>query len=324
MKQAKKLCRGERLEIELLLNKKYSYRAIAGVLGRSPNTISYEVETNGGKHGYNAKNADQYACTRKKDARYQWKKIEHNQKLRNYIISGLMSFWNPDEIAGAMRREKTPFYASKTAIYEWLRSVYGQRYCPYLYSRRWYRKKRIKKTKRDLIPHRVSLEKRPREATNRTRYGHWETDAMVSKKGTAGGVQTSQERKSRFIYAMKRTSMSPKETVQILDGLTRRYRAHSFTYDNGIENRNHEKAPAQGYFCDPYSSWQKGGVENANKMIRRFFPKGTDFNRVSERMLTYVVSIINRKPRKILGYLSALEVASAHGIIKQTGVLIRG
>lgn len=304
------------MEIELLLEKRYSMREIAGVLGRSPNTISYEVAVNGGRHGYRAMNADQYARTRKKNAKWQWKKIEHDPDLKHYVIAGLTAYWNPDEIAGAMRREKKRFYVSKTAIYEWLRSVYGQGYCPYLYSGRYRVKPRKPKAARTLIPHRVSIAERPPGATNRTRYGHWETDAMISRKGTKGGVQTSQERASRLITAAKRRTMSPRETVRVLDRLTARHLAHSFTYDNGIENRDHEATTVASYFCDPYSSWQKGSVENANKMIRRFFPKGTDFRTVSQRMLDRVVSIINRKPRKILGYRSALEVASVHGIIK--------
>lgn len=324
MKKSKKLCRAERLEIEILRSKGYSLRAVARALGRSPNTVSYELETNGGRTQYSAVNAHQYARTRKKNARYQWKKIEHDPALRAYVISGLLSFWNPDEIAGKMRRDRTPFYVSKTAIYEWLRSVYGQRYCPYLYSGRWYRKKRVPRKRRVLIPHRVALAERPRGARHRTRYGHWETDAIVSKKGGAGGAQTSQERKSRFIACMKRRTMRPKETVAILAHLAGRYHTRSMTYDNGIENRDHEAVGVPSYFCDPYSSWQKGGVENANKMIRRFFPKGTDFRAVSQKDLDRVVSILNRKPRKILGYRTALEVAGAAGIIRDASVLIEG
>lgn len=324
MKKSKKLCRTERLEIEVLLGKGHSMRQIARVLGRSPNTVSYEVDTNGGKTRYQAIYAHQHARTRKKHARYQWKKIEHDDALKAYVIEGLLKYWNPDEIAGKMQKEGQPFYASKTAIYEWLRSVYGQRYCPYLYSGRYYQKRRKTKRKRMLIPHRVSIEKRPLGATNRTRYGHWETDAMVSKKGCAGGVQTSSERKSRLIHCTKRKSMSPRETVRAVARVLERYRADSLTYDNGIENRFHEQTKLSSYFCDPYSSWQKGGVENANKMIRRFFPKGTDFSHVLQKEIDHAVSIINHKPRKILGYRTALEVAGASGIIKKSSVLIEG
>lgn len=308
----------------MLLGKGYSMRQIAKALGRSPNTISYEVDMNGGKGGYRALLAHQYARTRKRMSRFQRKKIEHDDALKAYVIEGLLKYWNPDEISGKMRKERQPFYASKTTIYEWLRSVWGQRYCPYLYSGRYYRKRRKTKKKRILIPRRVSIEKRPLGATNRTRYGHWETDAIVSKKGCKGGVQTNSERKSKLIHCTKRNSMSPRETVQAVARVRERYQANSMTYDNGIENRFHEQTKISSYFCDPYSSWQKGGVENANKMIRRFFPKGTDFSHVLQKEIDHAVSIINNKPRKILGYQTALEVARASGIIKQTGVLIEG
>ena len=324
MQKSKKMSRTERLELEVLLGKGYSLRKIAGVIGRSPNTISYEITHNGGRAGYHARNAHLYAHTRKHLCRYQWKKIEHDAALKTYIIAGLLRHWNPDEISGRMRREQQPFYASKTAIYEWLRSVYGQGYCPYLYSQRYYAKKRKPKSERIMIPHRVSIAKRPLGVLRRSRYGHWETDAMVSKKGCAGGAQTSVERKSRLVACARRNSMRPRETARILIHLEEEYRVVSATYDNGLENRSHEATGIPSYFCDPYASWQKGSVENANKMIRQFFPKGTDFTSVSQKEIDHVVSIINRKPRKILGYQTALEVASAGGIIKEQSVLIEG
>lgn len=324
MHNRENITKAERSEISILIGKRYSIRAIARVLVRSPNSISYEIRKNSVEGIYDPRKADHKARVRKHYRRFQWKKIEHDDVLKAYVIAGLKKYWNPDEIAGKMREEHEPFYISKTAIYAWLRSVYGQRYCPYLYSGRWYKKKRVQKTKRIMIPHRISLQNRPLGATHRSRCGHWETDAMVSKKGCPGGVQTSSERKSRLIMCTKRHTMSPWETVRVVRRVEAKYAVRSLTYDNGIENRWHERTKIDSYFCDPYSSWQKGGVENANKMIRRFFPKGTDFSEVSQNNLDRVVSIINQKPRKILGYRTALEVAGASGIIKQQGVLFEG
>ncbi len=91
------------------------------------------------------------------------------------------------------------------------------------------------------------------------------------------------------------------------------------TTDNGIENKRHElvakKTGALVFFTDPYSSWQKGGVENANKMLRYYFPKGTDFATVSQADVVYALACINNKPRKILGYKSSLQVAKEKGLI---------
>jgi transposase, IS30 family len=327
MAKKPKLKLADRLEIKILLDKGYSLRAIARSMCRSPNTISYEVEVNGGILGYNPHNANIYAKTRKKDTRREWSKIERNSELRTYIIDGLRKHWNPDEISGRMKKEKKPWYASKTAIYEWLWSVHGQQYCTHLYSQRYRKKKRVKKTERVMIPKRVSIHRRYLGADNRTRFGHWEDDTIVSRKGCSGGLSTGCERKARLVTATKVKSMSTFEHMEAVRIQTEKYKTISITFDNGIENKDHLSLCVPTFFCEPYSSWQKGSVENANKMIRRYFPRGTDFREVSQDAVDRVISIINNKPRKILGYKTALEVASACGMIKNIkseSVLIEG
>lgn len=317
----------ERVEIKILLDKGYSLRAISRSMDRGHNTIAYEVRINGGKDGYDPRNAHQYARTRKKDTRHEWSKIEHLPELRTYVIEKLEAHWNPDEIAGKMKQEKKPWYASKTAIYDWLQSVYGQRYCTRLYSRRYYKKKRIKRTRRIMIPHRVGINERFLGANHRTRYGHWEDDAIVSRKGCSGGLSVGYERKSRLVVATKVTSMSTAEHMEAIQKQISTYKTLSITFDNGIENKQHKTLGVPTFFCEPYSSWQKGGVENANKMIRRYFPKGTNFRTISQRAVDRAISIINNKPRKILGYKTALEVSRVCGIIKSiktSAVLIGG
>lgn len=315
------------MEIKILLDKGYSCRAISRSMVRSHNTVSYEVSTNGGMDGYDPYNADIYARTRKKDTRREWSKIEHNEEMKVYIIEGLRKHWNPDEISGRMKLEKKPWYASKTAIYEWLWSVYGQQYCIHLYSKRYHKKKRIKKTERVMIPNRVGIDKRPNGANNRTEVGNWERDTIVSRKGCSGGLSTGSERVSRLIDATKVKSMSTFEHMEAIRKQQKRYLTLSETFDNGIEGKAHETLGIPTYFCEPYSSWQKGSVENANKMIRYFFPKGTNFRTISQKKVDEAVSFINNKPRKILGYKTALEVARDCGIInsiKSESVLIEG
>jgi len=311
----------DRLEIKILLDKGYSRRAIARSMGRGHNTVRYEVEVNGGMFGYNPVNANIYSRTRKKDTRREWSKIEHSPELKVYIIEGLEKHWNPDEISGRMKKEKKPWYASKTAIYDWLRSIEGQKYCTHLYSKRYHKKKHAKKTERVMIPNRVSIEKRFLGANNRTRYGHWEDDAIVSKKGCSGGLSVGYERKARLITATKVKSMSTFEHMGAIQRQVGIYKTLSITFDNGTENKQHQSLGVPTFFCEPYSSWQKGGVENGNKMIRRYFPKGTNFRKISQRKVDQAINIINNKPRKILGYKTALEVARACGMINLlTGV----
>jgi IS30 family transposase len=254
-------------------------------------------------------------------------KIEEIPELKRYIITGLRKKWNPDEISGRMRLEKRPWYVSKNSIYRWLYSSRGQRYCPLLYSKRYRRKKRKGSKKRTLIPNRAPLSRRFRGAENRTRYGHWEKDAMVSRHGVSASLAVAEERKSRLLEARKVKNMSPINHELATQKMLGQRKALSITRDNGIENTHHGETPIPSFFCEPYSSWQKGGVENGNKLLRIFFPKGTDFRIVTQREVDEAVKTINEKPRKILGYRTAFEVALAAGIItsiKSESVLLQG
>jgi transposase, IS30 family len=315
MRKSKKLNNAERLEISILLEKRYSHRAIARAMTRSPNTISEEITRNSVRGIYDPKKAHAKARVRARGRRFEWRKINENHALRSYIIRGLARHWNPDEISGRMKRDRKPFLVSKTAIYEWLYSVRGQRYCPLLYSQRYQKKRRKSKKARVMIPARKSIAERPLGATHRTRYGHWEGDAVVSGMRGSGALAVTQERKSRFIKGALVRSLSPLPYAGALNRMTRRAKCLSWSFDNGQENRNHQSLEAKAFFCDPYSSWQKGGVENANKMIRRYFPKGTNFAHVTQPQVDRIISLINHKPRKILNYKTALEVASAVGVI---------
>lgn len=243
-------------------------------------------------------------------------KIEENRELRAYIITGLKRKWNPDEISGRMKKDKKPWRISKNSIYRWLYSNRGQSYCPLLYSKRYRPKPRRNPNKRVLIPNRVDISRRFKGADTRNRYGHWEKDAIVSRCGISTSVAVAAERKSRLVTARKVRNMSPVNhelaTQQMLNGK----KTLSITRDNGVENIYHQETPAPSFFCRPYSSWQKGSIENANKLIRRFFPKGTDFRFVTQAEIDSAIKLINEKPRRILGYRTALEVALAAGIIK--------
>jgi transposase, IS30 family len=327
MKKSKKISKAERLEIGILLKKGYSLRAIARAMARSPNSISSEVKRNSTRGVYDPLKAEAKERVRLKYRRFQWRKINQDDHLRSYIIRKLKRGWNPDEISGRMKEDQEPFFASKTAIYEWLYSARGQAYCHLLYSRRYDPKPQHKKTERVMIPQRKSLQLRPLSAANRSRYGHWEGDALISGKRGTGGAAVGVERKSRFARGTIVPSLSPALYAKAQNQMTADCKTLSWSMDNGQENREHQSLAAPAFFCDPYSSWQKGAVENLNKMIRRYLPKGTNFARVSQKRLDAILLIINNKPRKILKYKTALEVASAVGVIlliKRQGVLIEG
>lgn len=312
----------ERSEVGILYSKGYSIRSIAQSLGRSPNTISYELRKNAVQGAYHPKKAEAKSRVRKRMRRLQWMKIEETQELKQYIIEGLRKKWNPDEVSGRMRREKRAFHISKNSIYRWLYSSRGQQYCPLLYSKRYHRRKRTGSKKRTLIPHRVDISRRCRGAETRSRYGHWEKDAVVSRQGVSASLAVAGERKSRLIAARKVRNMSPVDHELATRKMLWNKKSLSITRDNGIENTHHEETSIPSFFCEPYSSWQKGSIENANKLIRIFFPKGTDFRWITQGEVDRAIRVINEKPRKILGYRSAIEVALAAGIIKSESVLI--
>jgi transposase, IS30 family len=155
------LTKAERLEIKILLDKDYSMRVIGRSMGRSPNTISYEIKHNSVNGNYDPHKAHLKAQVRKKYRRFQYAKIEKYPEIKTLIIEKLKDHWNPDEIAGWLKDNHPEFYVSKSSIYNWLHTGHGDRYCDLLYSERHYVKKHKKKTNRVLIPERIGIENRP-------------------------------------------------------------------------------------------------------------------------------------------------------------------
>lgn len=315
MKAFRYLSSGERSEIEILKGKGYSIREIAKVLVRSPNTISLELKRV--PSGYNACYAKIYARTKLQNRRLQWSKIESIPELKKYIIQGLKNHWNPDEISGRMKKEKKLWYVSKSTIYEWLDTVRGERYKVYLYAYRPGRRHKKKDGLHGQIFNMMPIESRGLGIVNRSRYGAWESDLVVSGRSGVGGLSTSQERKSRYLSALKVKDLTSSEKQKTLIQLMKECSVQSITFDRGHENAKHYELGIKTYFCNAYHSWEKGGIENANKMIRGFFPKKTDFSSVTQEEVNRIVSIINNKPRKILGYRTAYEVALAAEVINR-------
>lgn len=310
----------KRDRLEAMLANGIKQKDIAKVLCVHPSTITREIQRNRRskrikgeikKDKYQSFVAEHKAYVRRKYAKYQGKKINENKELKKYIIKKLKRYWNPDEISGRMRKEKKQFYASKTAIYEWLRTSRGNYWCKYLYSRQYRAIKRSgEKIKKALIPNRCGIELRPKGAENKSRYGHYESDTMVSAKktGSKESISVIYERKAKYIDAQKIKNLKPASNIKALNDMKKDKLVYSITFDNGIENTRHEELRVSTYFCDPYSSWQKGGVENANKMIRRFIPKKSDIGDYSDYYVKMVIDILNNKPRKSLGYKTAYEV----------------
>lgn len=293
---------------------------IAKILKVDKSTISRERKKKRKNGKYDADTAEHKALVKRENSKHQGMKIEGDRRLRKYIVERLKKKRSPDEIAGRMKEEKQPFSIGTVAIYKWLYSGFGQKYCKYLCTQRWRRRPRTKsKTGRHIIPNMVRIEALPKGSVNRTRYGHYESDTFVSPKKS--GVKTSGaiscEKKTKLILGKKIPNMKPASMKRAMRSFEREAVMKTTTMDRGIENTKHEEWGVDAYCCDPSSPWQKPLVEGTIGLLRRWFwPKGTDLSKVSDYMFKKNIGIINNKYRKSLHYRSALEVSEKHGILK--------
>jgi IS30 family transposase len=313
----------ERTEISILKKKNYSNRAIAREFGVSHTSIGRELQRNSTRKGYNSRSAKVKAYVRRKQSKYQGMKVQQRPELRNYIIDKLELFWTPEEIAGRLKEVDTHLpYVSAKGIYKWLYSAWGQGYCHLLTKKRYRpKKRREKKTRREMIPNRIGIEKRSEEANSRREYGHHETDTMVSgkKTGSKAAVTFLHDRKARFTKMKKIPNLRPETNAQALIAMGMTVECASISHDNGIENKNHETVAealsTQTFFCDPYSSWQKGSVENTIGRVRRFIPKGADITNYSDEDIAAIEHWLNHTPRKCLNYRTPYEIMMENNLL---------
>lgn len=272
-------------------------------MDRNPSSISREIKKNRVKGKYHPEKADHKAYVRKHESRYGFKAINENKDLEKYIIQKLKDGLAPEAVSGRMKEDKKPWYASKTAIYDWLYSNRGQRYCYLLLSQRHGRRRRKKKkTKRFLIPEKVSIHQRPKMTIL-----DFEGDTIVSSWNTVSIVSIYNP-KTMYLDAKRVLNLKPTIVAKAMKQMFEKIRIRSITLDNGQENRLHKKLGIKTYFCDPYASWQKPGIENGNKLIRRYIPKKSDIAKYSHQFIKLMVDKYNDKPRKKLRWKTPNEI----------------
>lgn len=301
----------ERNEIAILLKKGYSVRGIAYALERSPSSVSREIARNSVKGRYVSRKAKHKAYVRRKYSKYQGMKVVHHSELASYIREKIQRpyDWSPEQIAGRWKLEY-PGEVSITArgIYKYLYSTYGQLLCRYLKYKRYYPKRRKEpKPARILIPNRVSIEERPAIANSRERFGDYEGDTMGRPRhASQETLAVARERFSRKLFARKVARLK-----YAMEGFKRIFVSlpvESLTMDNGVENVRYEELDIDTYFCHPYSSWEKGTVENGIGLIRDYIPKKSDLKDYSHEMISAILNTINSKPMKCLGFRTPNEV----------------
>jgi len=328
MKQEKEKKKGshikkaERLELSILLNRKYSLRDISRVLDRSVSSISCEITRNSTKGVYDPLKANHKAYVRRKYSKYQGMKIEGNKELREYVVSSLKKDWSPEEICGRIREiDKDIQYVGFKGIYRYVSSPYGRRLERYL-RHSGKRRKREGYSKVTQLKNRQFIDDRPLVINTRERYGDWEGDFIVSGKQGKESLLVLHERKTRYVLIRKIPSRSPKLVNTCLSQLIRNLSSfNSLTLDNDIAFRKHERLSQSldcpVFFCHPYHSWEKGGVENTNKLIRQYVRKGSDISKYSDKYIQRIQDKLNTRPRKSLNYKTPEEVMTENNQFKE-------
>lgn len=315
-KPYKHLTSHERDLLSVLKSKGKSLREIARVLQRDPGTVSRELKRNAPPiHTgyYLAHKAHDRASNRACESRTH-KRLKNDQ-IRQYVSKYLKHGWSPELIAGRLKLLYPELSISHEAIYQWV-YVDARDLIPLLVRAHRNRKCRgySRRHKKTHIPERVSIRERPAKVFRRQKIGHWETDTAVSRQSLAA-LQVSVERKTRLTKLGK---LSRKGARQMSIALTRRLSRYpkalrlSITYDNGSENTEHGRTNrilgTRSYFCEPFHSWERGTVENTIGLVRRFFPKKTDFAKISKNKIKSVEHWLNHRPRKCLGFKTPAEV----------------
>jgi transposase, IS30 family len=313
----------EREDISRGLAAGRSIRGIARDLGRSPSTVSREIERNGGSHAYRASQADGRAWER--GLRPKACRLSYSAPLRWCVARKLALQWSPEQIAGWLRQRfptDPDMQLSHETIYRSLfiqtRGVLKKELTAHLRTARQMRQAKGGATKSGLgqIVDAVSIRERPAEAEDRAVRGHWEGDLLSGANNTH--IATLVERHSRFTMLLK---VPDKSTASVVAALTRHIGKlpqelrRSLTWDRGKEMAAHKAftvaTEMQVYFCDPRSPWQRGSNENTNGLLRQYFPKGTDLSSHSQTHLNSIALRLNQRPRKTLGFESPADRLSS-------------
>ena len=310
----------EREEISRGLSVSEPLRAIARRLGRSPSTISREVRRNGGVARYRATASDQAAWDRA--LRPKPCKLACSPSLAQAVSAKLRRKWSPEQIAGWLRRSfpKEPHrQVSHETIYRSLyiqaRGVLKKELLEHLRARRTIRRSRHASLKRNglgQIKDAVSISERPASVEDRAIPGHWEGDLIGGTKNSY--IATLVERHSRYVMLIKVANKDTRSVVSALIRQTQRLPRElykSLTWDRGKELADHPRlslaTDVEVYFCDPQSPWQRGSNENTNRLLRQYFPRGTDLSLYSQAKLSAVARQLNERPRKTLEYQTPAE-----------------
>ena len=300
------LTREQRYAIYLGLQEGKSLKAIARQIKVHASTVSREIKRNSTRLGrYSWRIAQESADIRKE-------RTPGNRGIDNNVLQEALHLlktedWSPKQISGYLSMKSE--YISHETIYKRIRSDESGELRSHCRHKLKYRRhvKVARKTKVCNIPGRTSIHDRPAEADGK-RFGDWEMDLIIGK-GQKSAILTLCERSKNYLLMAKLPhGKNPEKVADMAIRLLFPYRKNvlTITTDNGSEFACHKKiAKALGttvYFADSYASLQKGAIENENKLIRQYIPKGTDFKELSENFIKEIQYKINRRPREKLNF----------------------
>lgn len=301
----------QRYAIEMLLKLGKSKDFIAETLSVHRSTIFREIRRNSTKTGkYSSKFAHEYACERK-DRFIANRKFDENCK--RLVEKYLQEYWSPEQIVGYCEKNTIPM-VSVERIYQHIRSDKDNGGSLYKLTRHQLKYRKRPVGKHFPIANRVSIEERPKIVDSRERFGDWEMDTIIGSY-QQGAILTLTERKTNFVFIKQLPNgKNAKDLAKILINQLIPYKdfVHTITTDNGPEFADHlrvtKKLKTPIYFAHPYCSWEKGAIEHANKLIRQFIPKEADLTKYSQRQLTEIQHLINKRPRKKLNFKSPKDI----------------
>ena len=300
--------------IEALWGAGHSQAEIARVIGINKSAVSREIRQRRKENGeYKADAAEHKALVRRSNSKNQGMKIEKRPWLQEHVIYELKQYQSPDCIAGRMREEKWPVRVSSDAIYRWLRSSYGQRYCKYLCTKRYRKKPQTDGPQRYIIPNMASIHDMP---INLGFVAEGDTFLSPKKASKTAAVLVGWK-ESKLLKGGLVKSLRPMHMTRVMKRINAEYSIDAIILDRGGENREHEQFGMEAYFCDKASPRQKPFIENSIGLCRRWFwPKGTNLRLISKEEFQEKIEILNNKYRKTLHYRSANEVARIYGILR--------
>ena len=315
----------ERQKIEVYLRMNKTKKWIAKTLNRDYSVIKREIKRNSGNYlPYTAKEAQRISERRAKITNQKKLEKDENKSLRKFIIDMIKEDNSPEAIAGRLKHnlpEEVKDSKDKTISHE---TIYNYIYngkgkweylYPHLRTKRPKRRKwHSRKHRSSNIKNRVSIHFRDKLIDNKERLGDWETDLVLFHKQKEV-LSVKYERKTQLVILHKVKNKTASEFEKTIEDTIKSLPPNTFltvTRDNGTENAKHEetkiKYGIQSYFCDPYSSWQKGGVENMNKLIRQYLPRDIDFSKVTDEELRIIQEKLNNRFRKNNNYLTPNEL----------------